>query len=172
MDITFSCGNCGQQLEIDENGAGVSIDCPKCGKPVYVPSRSAVSSPQPPMRVTVKPTQKSSSVPPSIEGGLHCVFIAAVLMVVGYILFRMRMVASMICYAVAIPFLVGTLLCAIHGICKGSIKHGLALLAGVGVLCALITLGPLWAAAKIHTLVSPLMEDSQKLMEQMLRQHQ
>ena len=172
MDITFNCTNCGQKLEIDESRAGISIDCPKCGKPVYVPTQPGASSQQPPIKVTVKPTQKSSFVPPSIEGGLHCLFIAAVLMVVGFVLFRMRMVASMICYAVASPFLVGALLCAIYGICKGSIKHGLALLAGVGVLCALIMFGPLWAAAKIHTLVSPLMEDSQKLMEQLLKQHQ
>jgi hypothetical protein len=38
-DIVFSCGSCGQSLAVDASGAGLSVDCPKCGKPVYVPSR-------------------------------------------------------------------------------------------------------------------------------------
>ena len=38
MDITFSCTNCGQSLAVDEAGTGITVDCPSCGKPVYVPS--------------------------------------------------------------------------------------------------------------------------------------
>jgi DNA-directed RNA polymerase subunit RPC12/RpoP len=38
-DIVFSCVSCGQSLTVDARGAGMSVDCPKCGKPVYVPSR-------------------------------------------------------------------------------------------------------------------------------------
>jgi hypothetical protein len=38
-DIRFSCGVCGQSLIVDASGAGMSVDCPKCGKPVNVPSR-------------------------------------------------------------------------------------------------------------------------------------
>jgi len=181
MDITFNCKHCGQLLEIDEQGAGVSIDCPKCGKPAYVPSRPTTSSPQTPVRVApifpqpAVPSRvkqgKLPFLPPSIEGGLHCLVIATVLMIVGLVLFRMGLVASMICYALAIPFQVGALLCSVYGICKGSVKHGLALLAGVAVLCALIMLGPLWSLAKFHVSASPLMEEQQKMMEQMLGQH-
>ena len=40
MDITFQCDNCGQNLEVEEAGAGMTVDCPKCGKPVYVPTKS------------------------------------------------------------------------------------------------------------------------------------
>ena len=172
MDITFSCTNCGQRLEVDESGAGVSIDCPKCGKPVYVPSRQNVSTQQPSMRASLNPTQESSSLPPSIEGSLHCIFIATVLSVLGLVLFRYGSVAGMICYALAIPFQIGALLCAIYGICLGSIKHGLALLAGVAVLCVLVTVGPLWGIAKMHTVTSPMLEDWQKQMEQMMKQYQ
>jgi len=39
MDINFRCDKCGQNLEVDEAGAGMTVDCPKCGKPVYVPTK-------------------------------------------------------------------------------------------------------------------------------------
>jgi predicted nucleic acid-binding Zn ribbon protein len=37
MDIEFNCGWCGQHIAIDEAGAGLSIECPKCGQPLTVP---------------------------------------------------------------------------------------------------------------------------------------
>jgi predicted RNA-binding Zn-ribbon protein involved in translation (DUF1610 family) len=173
MDITFACINCGQKLEVDEGGAGVSIDCPKCGKPVSVPSRQNVSTQQPLMRVSLNPTQEPSSLPPSIEGSLHCVFIAAGLSVLGLILFRFGsvtgMITSLICYVLAIPFQVGALLCAIYGICLGSIKHGLALLAGVGVLFVLIMVGPYWSSVKMNVDPLRMMEDTQKQIQQMFK---
>jgi DNA-directed RNA polymerase subunit RPC12/RpoP len=162
MDIIFVCTNCGQSLVVDESGAGVSVDCPKCGKPLCVPGHQNISIQQPPMGASLNPTQESSYLPPSIEGGLHCVFIATVLSVLGLVLFRSGSVAGIICYALAIPFLTGALLCAGYGICMGSIKHGLALLAGVGILFALIMVGHLSAAAKMNTDASRTMEDAQK----------
>jgi DNA-directed RNA polymerase subunit RPC12/RpoP len=39
MDISFNCDKCGQQIVIDEAGAGLVTDCPKCGQPVTVPSQ-------------------------------------------------------------------------------------------------------------------------------------
>src|SRR5208283_6216684 len=141
MDINFACPNCRQSLEIDESGAGITIDCPKCGKPVYVPSRSPaptlfVPPPQPPsaIRVAVRPTARPASMLPSIEGGIHCVAIAAGLLIVAFVLFRTGLVLAMVFNILAIPFQMGALLCAVYGICKGSIKRGLALLAGVGLL--------------------------------------
>lgn len=41
MDITFNCGNCGEQLTIDESGAGTTVECPVCTKPINVPSQSS-----------------------------------------------------------------------------------------------------------------------------------
>ena len=37
MDITFACESCGQNLVIDEAGAGLTIQCPKCGTSLEVP---------------------------------------------------------------------------------------------------------------------------------------
>ena len=37
MDIPFDCPGCGQHLVIDEAGAGLVIQCPKCGRDVSVP---------------------------------------------------------------------------------------------------------------------------------------
>ena len=39
MDITFSCSHCGQTVVIDEAGSGMSVDCPQCAKPIYVPTK-------------------------------------------------------------------------------------------------------------------------------------
>src|SRR5208282_4876788 len=48
MDIEFSCTHCGQSLSIDESGAGITVDCPKCNNPVYVPSKQPSLPPAPP----------------------------------------------------------------------------------------------------------------------------
>lgn len=45
MDISFTCDKCGKNLAIDDAAAGITIDCPECGKAVYVPS--SVPPPQP-----------------------------------------------------------------------------------------------------------------------------
>jgi DNA-directed RNA polymerase subunit RPC12/RpoP len=45
MDINFQCDKCGQNLEVDEAGAGMTVDCPKCSKPVYVPSKPKEDEP-------------------------------------------------------------------------------------------------------------------------------
>jgi DNA-directed RNA polymerase subunit RPC12/RpoP len=39
MDVTFNCGWCGQQIVVDEAGAGLATECPKCGQPITVPSQ-------------------------------------------------------------------------------------------------------------------------------------
>ena len=38
VDITFACEKCGQQVVIDETGAGIQVQCPGCGQPLIVPS--------------------------------------------------------------------------------------------------------------------------------------
>jgi DNA-directed RNA polymerase subunit RPC12/RpoP len=43
MDIHFDCSHCGQALEVDDAGAGITIDCPQCGKPVYIPTETKQS---------------------------------------------------------------------------------------------------------------------------------
>jgi DNA-directed RNA polymerase subunit RPC12/RpoP len=58
MDITFNCDKCGQQIAIDEAGAGLATDCPKCGQPITVPSPEQLPKPakSAPVRVVARPS--------------------------------------------------------------------------------------------------------------------
>ena len=38
MDIEFNCDKCGQQIVIEEAGAGLTVQCPKCNQSLLVPS--------------------------------------------------------------------------------------------------------------------------------------
>ena len=44
MDITFSCTKCGQHIAVDKSGAGLLVDCPKCGVPLEVPYSTSPES--------------------------------------------------------------------------------------------------------------------------------
>jgi hypothetical protein len=46
MDIFFNCQACGQHMVIDEAGAGIVIQCPKCLGDVGVP-KTVASNPHP-----------------------------------------------------------------------------------------------------------------------------
>lgn len=173
MSIAFNCADCGQSLEIDDTAAGMSIDCPKCTKPVYVPTRPTTVSVPAPTRVTpiaakeskpvVMITDSARGLPAAIEGGLHCLVIGCGLLILAMILFRMAIPLGMICFWSAVPFQIGALLCAIFGICHGSIKHGLLLLGGVSIMMLLMTFG------LVLGLLGSL-GNSQKQIEQMMQQ--
>jgi predicted Zn finger-like uncharacterized protein len=45
MDISFNCNSCGTHILIDEAGAGMSVQCPKCNQPLTVPMASVTDSP-------------------------------------------------------------------------------------------------------------------------------
>ena len=45
MDILFNCQACGQNLVIDECGAGLVIQCPKCRQDLIVPAPKGVDQP-------------------------------------------------------------------------------------------------------------------------------
>jgi DNA-directed RNA polymerase subunit RPC12/RpoP len=50
MDIYFFCGSCGQHMVIDDAGAGLVIQCPRCRGEVTVPGAiepKPAPSPQP-----------------------------------------------------------------------------------------------------------------------------
>jgi hypothetical protein len=56
MDISFNCSKCGQSMVIDEDAAGVTIDCPNCGEPSHVPSQSMVIADEPePLAIATPP---------------------------------------------------------------------------------------------------------------------
>ena len=68
MEITFVCDKCGQSLTVDEAGAGMTIDCPNCGKPTYVPSKSTSppETPNVPAAVVTAKAVTSQNAPPAI----------------------------------------------------------------------------------------------------------
>jgi type II secretion system protein G len=57
VDITFNCDSCGQHIVVDEAGAGLPVQCPKCGQPLTVPRQSPERS----TPVTSAPAQASAS---------------------------------------------------------------------------------------------------------------
>jgi hypothetical protein len=60
MDITFSCSNCGQQLSVDESGAGLSLPCPKCGEDLPIPATPTVKGASSPERSAASGSKRSS----------------------------------------------------------------------------------------------------------------
>ena len=71
MDIAFNCGSCGQHVVIDEKGAGITVQCPKCNQTLTVPrTKPAPSKPptpapdiQHPKAATATPPKTVASVP-------------------------------------------------------------------------------------------------------------
>jgi len=48
MDISFNCTSCGTHIVIDEAGAGMSVQCPKCNQCLTVPTAGTINSPAAP----------------------------------------------------------------------------------------------------------------------------
>jgi DNA-directed RNA polymerase subunit RPC12/RpoP len=40
-DIRFKCPTCESNLEVDEAGAGLIVDCPQCGSSIQVPAKAS-----------------------------------------------------------------------------------------------------------------------------------
>ena len=147
MDITFTC-KCGQEIAIEEAGAGITVDCPGCGKPVYVPSIASDKSKDPPLRVetplaklaretgqTLTPSQhapppkppspanpfaprKREDVHPSIQTSLLCLPILAGLFFIGIFARHEDLFAVAMVPYVAAPLVTATTLCAVYGMCS------------------------------------------------------
>jgi hypothetical protein len=140
-------------LVVDQAGAGITIDCPGCGKPVYVPSTASQSSP---IRVELKSAsrntaagnslfpssslQQKSSIHPSIEAGVHCLLILVVIQFVGFVLIRQSLLWGGIFVAADMPFVIAPLLCAVYGMCLGHVRQGVLIVAAL----ALILGGSYW----------------------------
>lgn len=45
MDISFKCDRCGQNLVVDETGAGETVPCPNCGQQLLVPVQKKTETP-------------------------------------------------------------------------------------------------------------------------------
>ena len=59
MDIQFSCNKCGQNIAIDEAGAGLEVQCPQCGQSLTVPLTGSLPNPTPELG-SVPPTPPTS----------------------------------------------------------------------------------------------------------------
>ena len=63
MDIRFTCSHCGQSLTVDQQGVGLDVPCPGCGRDVRVPERS--DEPKPPPKPPTPPPVSKPSPPPA-----------------------------------------------------------------------------------------------------------
>ena len=63
MDIQFFCFNCGKSIAIDEAGAGLTVQCPKCCQSLVVPAQTAktIAIPSPRLIPTMS---ESQGIPP------------------------------------------------------------------------------------------------------------
>ncbi len=69
MDITFTCESCRQSIVVDEAGAGIAVQCPKCGQSLSVPMAVAVPA------GTATPQSRQTQ-PPPIPSTKQCPFCA------------------------------------------------------------------------------------------------
>lgn len=180
IDISFDCGTCGKHLVVDEAGTGITIDCPGCGKPVYVLSPALPNQSGPPTRVEIKSTgnkgnavpaahshplvpsfssQRKSDVHPSITGGINCLLILVAIQLVGLMLVRQNLLWSGVILVANLPFMIASLLCAVYGMCIGHVKQGILIVAGV----ALISVVSYWVT------FSPIVHPLEEMQRQMFR---
>src|SRR5439155_8067269 len=61
MDIRFNCPRCGQNLSVEEKGAGMMVNCPNCKGQIEIP-RGTTPPPSPKLSVSAeRQTPQSSS---------------------------------------------------------------------------------------------------------------
>lgn len=140
MDIEFFCSHCGQSLVIDGTGAGTTVDCPKCGKPAYVPSKPITQVaplsllPIPPTHgATRKPlgqpsrptaTSKPATVPVTLPG--HNLALSAG----ESVILQARMHGAI----VALPAIGAVIVCTFFGVVSAVFQHLMRALVGGGVI--------------------------------------
>ena len=198
MDISFTCDKCGKKLVVDEAGAGITIDCPGCGKPIYVPSSSPPSRQDTPERVEVKSAKpkspfipapvtskyplvppssarEKSTIHPSIEAGVHCLLILIGIQFVAFLAMRESFVWAISLEAASLPFACAALLCPIYGMCISHVRQGLLILAGLGLFFGLsywVMYSSVMPPSFGQRQVEEMQRQTQEQMQQMLKQFQ
>jgi hypothetical protein len=61
MEIIFNCPNCGQELSVDEAGAGSEIPCPTCSETITIPEKSTRVANPPPTEAAHAPSLAPSA---------------------------------------------------------------------------------------------------------------
>lgn len=185
MDISFTCDKCGQSIVVDEAGAGISVDCPTCGKPVYVPSGAPLSTMSAPVRVEAKSAkalvattsvsrvpnrpvtpameQKQAAIHPAIVASLACLLIGVAFGFVLLIVLHQSLMGVPIVLYMAAPFLGAAFWCATYGMCVGYVKHGLLLLAAMSLAIGI------FYGAFLNSMPSSV-RDMQRQIDQQFRQ--
>jgi hypothetical protein len=145
MDIEFFCSHCGQSLVVDGSGAGSTFDCPKCSKPVYVPSQpitqpTRIPTPELPSKAGAqKPlgqlsrppvTSKSTTAPVTLSG--HNLALSTD----ESVILQGRMHGAV----VAMPAIGVVLACTAFGVLYAVIQHLLSGMAGASTLSAIFLL--------------------------------
>jgi len=70
MEIIFNCPNCGQELSVDDAGAGSEIPCPTCSENITIPEKTAKAAPAPAEEVhkaSLAPSAMASSAAAKVE---------------------------------------------------------------------------------------------------------
>jgi predicted RNA-binding Zn-ribbon protein involved in translation (DUF1610 family) len=103
MDITFTCKTCGQNIAIDESGAGRVVNCPKCGISIEVPHGSksldepdkfSPSKPQPPARIYESDAPRATSPLPRILLGVVFIVVIVGIGFFGFNLWKSQQAAK------------------------------------------------------------------------------
>jgi DNA-directed RNA polymerase subunit RPC12/RpoP len=176
MEVSVTCDKCGKNILIDQKSAGLTIDCPQCGKAVYVSSAAppkpkeisarVVAPASPPRNNPLVPSYsgpEKSEVHPSIQAGVHCLLILMAIEIVGLLLLRQNMSWALIFFYASAPFLIAALLCAVYGMCVGHVREGLLVLGGLSVIIGL----SYWLI--FSALATPSGEGMQQLIKPLLK---
>ena len=70
MEIIFNCPNCGQELAVDDAGAGSEIPCPTCSETITIPAKPTKAAPAPRRRSpapSLAPSAMASSAAAKVE---------------------------------------------------------------------------------------------------------
>jgi len=63
MDISFNCPCCGQQLSVEERGAGMEVNCPSCNEKIDIPRSTAPQV----LKVSLPPAAPPSPKPERVK---------------------------------------------------------------------------------------------------------
>jgi DNA-directed RNA polymerase subunit RPC12/RpoP len=129
MEIRFDCPRCGQNLAVEERGAGMQVNCPTCKGKIEIPRSTPAEAPKASVPVSTPPPlpplppppekKKRTETPASIGGA--CAFVAAFAPLLHPFLF----------FILSLPLLFAAFVLAIVSLVRGRAVGGICLLVGL-----------------------------------------